>query len=993
MTRTVRPFLVALAAIALFHLPASAQMVTGHSIPGFRAAFGLEERQPRDITLEELNSSPPANVLHPGDPAEFTFKLVNKSPAALSLEGRWDLIQYGTKSRPGDVWVPDLFKIADSDSTPVKIECAAGQAIEVKVKPAVPERFGGYALVLDLGPHGRLFGAPLVRVPAPAAGRVQFPTYAMDMPWPHEISPQTFKLFQRLGVTGCRHGIGYYPTTGPEFKQRWERIRRELREMQEHNIAVMVTLGEGGAPQPLGGSRPWLKDDGTMMENVKEDYAWLPEYDTDFEEFCQRLTTEFGWPKGPVNAIELWNEPWESVSISGWGADILRFREMYEHMARGIAAGRKAAGTEVLIGGACSSTNTRDKLFPDGTDKFLKWLDFVSIHYQPLAADPALEPAWMTRKSPFGPVRVWDTESWIANSEDRVGGVIASMRSMGQDRTAGVYGGNVYEMHWNKDLAGHDVSVVHPWAPAVAVAATQNFIGQRRFKEILFKRGLPWVYVFDGLRSSDDGTLVVLGDLGAIYDRDRTLFRGVRIQADATLTLPDAGGQFVLYDFYGNPRPATAGQIGVPLNGLGYFLRTTGTAGSFVRLVQAVRVARIAGYDPVDLTVADFTTPISRQPVLRVTVRNVLNRPVRGTLRVSSGELALTPAGQSLTLAPHSVKELHVAVGPARAREDNSYATRIEFDAGADGRSEHRETLHVNLIARRTIKVDGLLDDWQGVSPQPVGGEGIGASLTEKAYLPFNQFDAGVKNGAAVGYVAADDKIFYFAAKIADSTPWEGGPRFETRDDDSFFYPDKVFSKPSDGRKELTWPAGVRHFTYRRDFEIPSGNGNADNVQLAFNVLPPAQKGRYLFPAGTMPHYMAYPDTDYEFALNPVAEKFGGGTEIWCLLKPGAPRKHFFPRQPKAKLDGGPVKDGRLVIRRDGNTRLVECALPWSAIPEVKQRRDAGQPVKFSFRVNDNRGPAYELAAQRSVSKDNPFAFHNDWQTHWANELEFGFEK
>ena len=80
MTRTVRPFLAALAAIALFHLPASAQMVTGHSIPGFRAAFGLEERQPKDITLEELRSSPPANVLHPGDPAEFTFKLVNKSP-------------------------------------------------------------------------------------------------------------------------------------------------------------------------------------------------------------------------------------------------------------------------------------------------------------------------------------------------------------------------------------------------------------------------------------------------------------------------------------------------------------------------------------------------------------------------------------------------------------------------------------------------------------------------------------------------------------------------------------------------------------------------------------------------------------------------------------------------------------------------------------------------------------------------------------------------
>ena len=53
---------------------------------------------------------------------------------------------------------------------------------------------------------------------------------------------------------------------------------------------------------------------------------------------------------------------------------------------------------------------------------------------------------------------------------------------------------------------------------------------------------------------------------------------------------------------------------------------------------------------------------------------------------------------------------------------------------------------------------------------------------------------------------------------------------------------------------------------------------------------------------------------------------------------------------------------------------------------------DAGQTIKFSFRVN-NGGSAFELAAGRSVSKDNCFAFHNDWSTHWANELEFGFEK
>jgi hypothetical protein len=187
-------------------------------------------------------------------------------------------------------------------------------------------------------------------------------------------------------------------------------------------------------------------------------------------------------------------------------------------------------------------------------------------------------------------------------------------------------------------------------------------------------------------------------------------------------------------------------------------------------------------------------------------------------------------------------------------------------------------------------------------------------------------------------------------------------------------------------------PASFIGWLETRSFEVPSGNGT-DNVQLGFNILPVAKKAMYSHPQGTMPRYMVYPDTDYEFALNAVAERFGGGTEIFCLQRPGMVRKHFFPRQPAAKIDGGPVKAGKLVMRRDGNTRIVEAALPWSALPEVKRELDARRTVKFSFRVNDNQGPAYELAADRSVSKENPLAFHNDWATHWANEIEFGAER
>ena len=106
------------------------------------------------------------------------------------------------------------------------------------------------------------------------------------------------------------------------------------------------------------------------------------------------------------------------------------------------------------------------------------------------------------------------------------------------------------------------------------------------------------------------------------------------------------------------------------------------------------------------------------------------------------------------------------------------------------------------------------------------------------------------------------------------------------------------------------------------------------------------------------------------------------------MFKPGIPRKHFYPRQPKAPIDGGPVKGNAKLVIRD-NT--IECAIPLSEMPEVKKALDSGRTIKFSFRANQG-GTAYELAAGRSVSKENFLTFHNDWSTHWANELEFALE-
>jgi len=975
---------------------ALAQMNTGAKMPGFAEAFGLTAKP--DVEVRQLSvetgSATMVDVLEDGEHAQLVFHLSNRSNEDIRGDAAFRLVHYGTAVPEGDVWVPHVFKLGDAGSTPVKLDMVKGGSQDVTVSPQVPSEYGGYALVLDVPGHGSVFAATLARVVSAERGRVQFPTYALDTEWPNNMNEGVYILMQKLGIKGVRVGAGFNVPADPAYKVEQARLQQEIDWAKKHDVTVMLTLGGGSAHspiQPLGRPRPWLTPDGTMMKS-KEDYAWLPAYDNDFQAWTAKLAGDYGWPKGNLNAVELWNEPWEGISISGWGADIPRYRDIYRHMANGVLEARAKTGVKVLIGGTCSSANARDKLFGDGTDKFLPIFDFVSIHYQALSADPALEPKWMNRKSPYGPVKVWDTESWIANSEDRVAGVIASMRAQGQSRTAGVFRGNVYDSS-NYKLNGKIYPVVQAYPPAAAIAATQRFIGQRPFHEILFHNGLPWVFVFDGLPNEatgklrqDDGTVVIVGNLAKIYPVNRTLFRSVKLSQTAAMQVPDLGGSVKMFDFYGNPLPSKNGKLTVPLNGLGYFLRSDGKPGSFARLVEAVRKARTDGIEPVEITARDMTLPVNEHAMLRIELTNVLNRPVTGNLTAQLGRLELSRSPQ-VALAPNQTKEIALSVSGS-PEMSNAYPLSVRFDAGADGSAEHAEEMHVNIIARRTIKVDGDLSDWKGLIPQVLPGSGITTSLTEKAYLPFAAADDREGTGASTVWLAYDDKNFYFAAKITDATPDEGMVRFETRDDDSYFYPDHATA--ADGTK-LDWPAGVRHYSYRKNFDDPSGTGKHDNVQIAFNVL---EKKRWLpYPPGTMPHFINYQDTDYEYALNNVAPQYGGGVEIWRLIAPGVPIKSFFPREPHSAIDGGPVKTGQLVSRREGNLRILEAAIPWSEMPEVHRKIAAGQTVKFSCRVNDNKGEARELATGRSASKDNSQAFHDPWQTHWANELEFGIAK
>jgi hypothetical protein len=141
-----------------------------------------------------------------------------------------------------------------------------------------------------------------------------------------------------------------------------------------------------------------------------------------------------------------------------------------------------------------------------------------------------------------------------------------------------------------------------------------------------------------------------------------------------------------------------------------------------------------------------------------------------------------------------------------RAEAANNYKLLATFDAGQDGVRKHAELIHANVIARRSITTDGNLADWQGTLPQ-ASAQTVGVNASEKAYLPFQNWDRQDGGGSVTAWLAADDHYFYLAAKVPRM---DGLIRYETRNDDEFFYPAKVTSEG----KELTWPAGVRRFSY-----------------------------------------------------------------------------------------------------------------------------------------------------------------------------------
>ncbi len=923
------------------------------------------------IRARLLDSGVPANIFWPGEKTLLRIQVENLTQERIAAKGKLEIIQYALRTPGSDVFKQEFACLGKAGAREIAVDIAPKGYQDIEVNAPIPEKFGGYGAVLDFEGMPRVLGAIVCRTlkPKQASAPKPFPKVMLDLAYADVLS--------RLGASKNRTGTAFVPVDDPSYKEWHESFAKSMKELKDAGISTSVEFG-GTIDRLQPGGRERRSPEGIF------DLCWLPQYDKDFSEAVRRLCLEFGWPEGPVVGVKLWNEPWEGGSICHYGANVPRYRQMYMAMAKGVEQARKERpNILVLLGGCDSTSNTFDKLFCDGSDAFLPYLDFCSVHYQGLSA-PSFNKKWMSRKvdGKPSPVMVWDTESWVANSDERVAPVLAAYRSVGIERVVGIFGDGVLCGVENQTVRDGDkakrIFLKRPWSVCAALAAFTDLIGDRPFKELLFKNGLPYVMVFEGLPGSngisapDDGTVVVVGDLEPSFKGQCLPYLGVK-KPGGKMSVEAKDGNFSLFDNYGNAVQTKNGLIEIPLSGDGFYLRPNGSPGSFAKLLNALKAARVEGYEPLEIIARDFLAPIESSPSLRLTLSNILNRPIAGKLKLSSENLQLNPSVQELRFKANETKEIEIKVS-GKASMANSYPLRIEFDAGSDGIAAHDETMHVNLIAKRRISVDGKFDDWSGAIGQPLTGGATAPTLAELAWRPWEKFPSSKGSGFAIGYLAYDQDCFYFAAKVANSPKDSSEWNYYGHNDDSYFWPkDK-------------WPDASEPFSYWKAPQLPSGNfPNRDNVQLAFGVLKESDKQFLPFPPGTRQGYGASESIDYEFALN--------REEIFCLKAPGMVEKNFYPKQP-AGPKGGPVKSGRLATRYDGDTRYVECAIPWAEIQEAKRALDEGKPIKFNFRVNyaDGSGGCMELSRQRSVAGRND-GFHVAWLEHWSNELEFSFEK
>jgi hypothetical protein len=900
----------------------------------------------------------------------------------------------------------------------------------------LPEAFGLYAVLLQRTDGTRSVLGSIARVPKPQPrlGRWRQVMGELEMPggyvW-HRAHDEDAILaaMARAGVGLVRKeiqsGLAKPEDGETDAGQGLDPLFAAAR---AHGVQVMITAG-------------CHQDIPLRNAGVNISHQLPPSFDPMLTKWFAAFARRH-WSGGESGlwAMEHFNEPWEPVGISGWNSDSQRYRQLLKCLHDGA----KSVDKRILIAGTSSVMNTEDKLLSGDSREHMQMLDLMSDHYVSLFA------AYGPRVAEKHGIVSGETETWGAHSQVLVAQFMTQFLSNGQKWI------NPAKVMWkaapglDRDLVprGKDkeyrVGVVTPHPATVGLAVWNAIIQDREFKRMAFTTHLPYLFQFG---EDGDARLVLYGrptSTGSGRMEDYPWWQVLQGPTGA-MTIPDPQRVLEARDLNGNPLPRAAdGSLRVSMDTSAYYLWSAKGAGT---VIEAVRAGIIEGIRAVHIAPNGIRPDRASGQILPVTLHNVLNRPVRGVLRVASinPQVALTySADVALTTGSDQTVEVPVpqAVG--------GLPVRIEFAGDGFAATTATEVIQTTVISKGAPADAASWASRPGATVIRAQGKVVGSEM-EAVWLPFVQKkEVTVPTRRGEVKLAWDDRALHIHATV-DAASVRPRPRLATRQDDAYFYNDAWienrfgalrphirFLKWNNSKERKIWggenrpwwvdPTAEPGWKEYQDFLasrpdmkrlIDSGEAKkwaeagdkgsvahlnyvylpdtpmidhlpfqGDAFQFAIDVDQPDEVMRkthdLTYPADAMPKYWtAVPDSDYEFSLYLCDD---GKPELWCLMAPGVPRGHYFPRQERGRINQHAVIADTAVVHIDGRT-IYRASIPWSVL--------GGKPwpvesnVGFTFTFNAADGGHVGFGGGSGATKMNSLTMHPYWQPKPSNTIRW----
>ena len=439
-----------------------------------------------------------------------------------------------------------------------------------------------------------------------------------------------------------------------------------------------------------------------------------------------------------------------------------------------------------------------------------------------------------------------------------------------------------------------------------------------------------------------------------------------QIDTGGTLTIEPAG-DLRAFDLTGREIMPEADRLVLPFTESPVYVTTEELPVAAFRNLLAN--ARISGVTPVNAYAASLTEPANREQTLLVRVQNQLNRELSGRIEVETLEGVLIGTAP-FTAPAGKLVDVGVPWQGMPVSDDNQYGVTVNVKTEA-GEVRRQQILAHARFARRTITVDGNLDDWEGLPPVLLDSDRLkgGVDLTRYLLNPHLERPTGDEKGERVLarlWTAYDDENVYLAMAVKQ---------------DSFS--NRAGQSAKRGDVELPYrtgmPEGLDHIRY---------TGDSLMVAFGFRDRVPGW-GRQMDDLWVWKGH--FHDTDYQY----VAHSSVDGPQLIRLWGADTPRRTAY--QTTAEPWVIPVEGSEIVISRDEerNRTVYEFSIPRR---ELDLFDPAEGHLRFSFQlvtdqpVNGSNVLRWSEAAGVFDHWWNGGSFSPSWEENLPCQTFFGIE-